>query len=197
MARRLGRNRLVVASHNRGKVQEMGDLLAPFALTVVAAEDLNLPEPAETGSTFSANAVLKAQAAARGAGLPALADDSGLAVTALDGAPGLYSARWAGPEKDFTVAMERINTALGAASDRSARFVCTLALAWPDGHTETFEGVVDGVLVWPPRGGRGFGYDPMFQPHGHVLTFAEMEPEAKHAMSHRTDAFRRLVAACL
>ena len=197
MVRRLGEDRLVVASHNRGKVREMADLLAPFALTVVAAADLNLPEPAETGTTFSANAALKALTTAHGAGLPALADDSGLAITALDGAPGLHSARWAGPGKDFTAAMARINTALGTAADRSARFVCALALAWPDGHTETFEGVVEGTLVWPPRGDRGFGYDPIFRPHGHTLTFAEMEPETKHALSHRADAFRKLVAACL
>ncbi len=195
--RPLAPGRLVIASHNPGKLREIADLVRPYGVDVVSAGELGLPEPEETGTTFADNARLKALAAATGAGLLALADDSGLAVHALDGAPGIYSARWAGPDKDFRVAMERVERELGGAADRSAHFVCALALAWPDGHLETFEGTVHGTLVWPPRGGRGFGYDPVFVPDGHDLTFGEMEPEAKHAMSHRADAFRKLVAACL
>lgn len=197
MPRRFSEDTLVVASHNPGKVREIADLLAPFGLgRVVSAGDLSLPEPEETGATFIANADLKARAAATASGHPALADDSGLEVTALNGAPGIYSARWAGPGKDFAVAMERVQTDLGAAADRSAHFTCALCLAWPDGHAESFEGRVFGDLVWPPRGDKGFGYDPIFRPSGHALTFAEMEPTAKHAMSHRAAAFRQLVAAC-
>jgi len=188
--------RLVIASHNSGKVEEIAALLAPFGIAAVAAETLALPEPEETGNSFEANAELKAKAAAEASGLPALADDSGLVVPALGGAPGIYSARWAGPSKDFAAAMALVNGKLGANSDRNARFVCALALAWPDGHCETFEGVVAGDLVWPPRGAQGFGYDPMFQPKGHQITFGEMEPQAKHDISHRADAFRKLVAAC-
>ncbi|MBB4266331.1 RdgB/HAM1 family non-canonical purine NTP pyrophosphatase [Roseospira visakhapatnamensis] len=197
MPRRFTEDTLVVASHNPGKVREIAALLAPFGLArVVAAGDLGLPEPEETGSTFVANADLKARAAATASGHPALADDSGLEVAALDGAPGIYSARWAGPGKDFAVAMERVRTALGDAPDRAANFICALCLAWPDGHTETFEGTVFGDLVWPPRGDKGFGYDPIFRPTGHAITFAEMDPAAKHAMSHRAAAFNQLVAAC-
>jgi len=197
MPRRFSEDTLVVASHNPGKVREIADLLAPFGLKrVVSAGDLGLPEPEETGATFIANAELKARAAASASGHPALADDSGLEVAALNGAPGIYSARWAGPGKDFAVAMERVQTELGGAVDRSANFTCALCLAWPDGHVETVEGRVFGDLVWPPRGDRGFGYDPVFRPSGHRLTFAEMEPGAKHAMSHRAAAFRQLVAAC-
>lgn len=187
---------LVIASHNKGKVREIGELLAPFGADVVSAGDLNLPEPAEDGETFAANAELKALAAAKAAGLPALADDSGLAVTALGGQPGIYSARWGGPEKDFDLAMKRVIDEMGDTADRTARFVCALTLAWPDGHAETFEGTVEGALTWPLRGTKGFGYDPIFVPLGHDLTFAEMDPEAKQSMSHRADAFRKLVAAC-
>ncbi len=197
MARRLGKGRLVIASHNAGKLREIAELVAPFGVDAVSAGDLGLPEPEETGTTFQANAELKALAAAEGAGLPALADDSGLVVPALDGAPGIHSARWAGPERDFARAMARVQEDLGESEDRSAHFVCALTLAWPDGHRESFQGRVDGTRVWPPRGGRGFGYDPIFLPEGESLTFGEMEPARKHAMSHRARAFAGLVAACL
>lgn len=194
--RRFEGGRLVIASHNKGKVREIGDLLAPFGADVVSAGDLNLPEPVEDGVTFAANAELKALAAAKAANLPALADDSGLAVTGLGGQPGIFSARWGGPDKDFDLAMKRVIDELGDNPDRSARFVCALTLAWPDGHFETFEGTVAGTLTWPMRGEKGFGYDPIFIPNGHAVTFAEMDPAAKHSMSHRADAFRKLVAAC-
>ncbi len=187
--------RLVIASHNPGKVREIAELMAPFGIAVVSAGDLGLPEPEETGTTFVANAELKARAAAEGAGLPALADDSGLVVEALAGQPGIYSARWAGPDKDFRIAMERVERALAGKADRRAHFVCVLALAWPDGRCESFEGRVDGTLVWPPRGERGFGYDPMFLPEGGTRTFGEIEPATKHGMSHRARAFEKLVAA--
>ena len=196
MARRCEGSRLVVASHNPGKVREIGDLLRPFGFKAVPAAELGLPEPEETGSSFAENAELKARAAARVARLPALADDSGLVVPALGGAPGIHSARWAGPQKDFTLAMERVHKELGAKLDLRAHFVCALALAWPDGHVEVFEGRVDGTLVWPPRGTRGFGYDPMFLPEGGAQTFGEMEPAAKHQVSHRARAFAKLMAAC-
>jgi XTP/dITP diphosphohydrolase len=196
MARRCEGSRLVVASHNPGKVREIGDLLRPFGFKAVPAAELGLPEPEETGSSFAENAELKARAAALVARLPALADDSGLVVPALGGAPGIHSARWAGPQKDFTLAMERVHKELGANLDRRAHFVCALALAWPDGHVEVFEGRVDGTLVWPPRGTRGFGYDPMFLPEGGAQTFGEMEPAAKHQVSHRARAFAKLMAAC-
>jgi XTP/dITP diphosphohydrolase len=196
MSRRFTERKLVIASHNAGKVREIGELLAPFGVEVVSAGDLGLDEPEETAATFTGNAEIKAHAAAAAANLPALADDSGLAVDALGGDPGIYSARWAGPSKDFGAAMALVNDTLGAAADRTARFVCALALAWPDGHCELFEGTVEGTLVWPPRGTAGFGYDPMFQPSGHAVTFGEMDPAAKHAISHRADAFRKLVAAC-
>ncbi len=194
--RRFEGGKLILATHNKGKVKEIGALLAPYNIEVISAGDMNFPEPEETGATFIENAKLKALAAAAAAGLPALADDSGLAVNALGGAPGIYSARWAGPEKDFTRAMGRVNRELGDDADRAAAFVCVLALAWPDGHTEVFEGTVDGNLVWPPRGGRGFGYDPMFIPLNHKETFAEMEPAAKRAISHRARAFQKLVDEC-
>jgi XTP/dITP diphosphohydrolase len=197
MARRFEGGRLVIASHNPGKVREIADLLAPYGVEVVAARELGLGEPAESGTSFRDNAEIKARAAAAATGLPALADDSGLVVPALGGAPGLESARWAGAERDFARAMERVERALGGAADRSAHFVCALALCWPDGHCEGFEGRVDGTLVWPVRGSRGFGYDPMFQPIGYDITFGEMDPAEKHAISHRADAFRQLVAACL
>lgn len=197
MARRLASGRLVIASHNAGKVREIAELMAPFGIDAVSAGTLGLPEPEETGRSFRANAELKADAASKGAGLPALADDSGLVVPALDGAPGIHSARWAGPRRDFAQAMARVEEALGDSPDRRAHFHCVLSLAWPDGHLESFEGRVDGTLVWPPRGARGFGYDPMFLPEGEALTFGEMDPARKHAMSHRARAFERLVAACL
>jgi XTP/dITP diphosphohydrolase len=186
----------VVASHNQGKVREIRELLMPFKADVISAGELKLPEPEETESTFIGNAKLKALAAARASGLHALSDDSGLAVTALGGAPGIYSARWAGPEKDFTLAMARVEKELAGKADRSAKFVCALALCWPDGHCEAFEGEVHGTLTFPPRGTKGFGYDPIFIPTGFTTTFAEMEPAAKHAMSHRAQAFRQLVASC-
>lgn len=196
MARQLEPGRLVLASHNPGKLREIAALLEPFGLEVVSAAELGLPEPEETGQTFMENARLKALTAAIGAQLPALADDSGLAVAALAGAPGIYSARWAGPDKDFAAAMQRVERELGDHPDRRARFVCALSLAWPDGHSEDFEGRAEGSLVFPPRGERGFGYDPIFLPEGHDITFAEMEPEKKHAISHRARAFAKL-EACL
>ncbi len=195
-ARRFQGGKLVIASHNAGKVREIGELLAPFGTEVVSAGTLGLPEPEETGETFIANAELKARAAASASGLPALADDSGLAVDALAGAPGIYSARWAGGAKDFDFAMAKVHTAMGEERDRTARFVCALALAWPDGHCETFEGTVEGDIVWPPKGSNGFGYDPIFLPKGGTLTFGEMAASAKHAISHRANAFAKLVAAC-
>ncbi|TNE65108.1 MAG: RdgB/HAM1 family non-canonical purine NTP pyrophosphatase [Alphaproteobacteria bacterium] len=196
MARHFDGNKLVIASHNKGKVREIGELLAPFGVETVSVADLGLPEPVEDGDTFIANAEIKALAAARAAGLPALADDSGLEVAALDGAPGIYSARWAGPEKDFTLAMQLVNDRVGDNPDKRANFTCALTLAWPDGHVESFEGKVFGTLTWPMRGKKGFGYDPVFVPEGHDVTFAEMEPADKHAMSHRAMAFRQLIDAC-
>lgn len=196
MARRFTADKLVIASHNEGKVREIRALLAPFGIEVVSAGQLDLPEPEETGTTFIANAELKALAAAERSGLPALADDSGLAVHALDGRPGIYSARWAGPGRDFAPAMKRVDDELGAARDRGAHFACALSLAWADGHVESFEGRVYGTLTYPPRGEHGFGYDPIFVPDGHDITFGEMDPAKKHAISHRADAFRQLIAAC-
>jgi len=186
--------RLVLASHNPGKLHEIAELLAPYGTEVTSAGALGLPEPEETGETFAENALIKARASAEGSGLPALADDSGLCVVALGGDPGVRSARWAGPEKDFALAMRKVEEALGSVEDRRAYFVCALALAWPDGREQVFEGRVDGTLVFPPRGSRGFGYDPIFLPEGEDLAFGEMEPAAKHAMSHRARAFALLVA---
>ncbi|MDF1734123.1 MAG: RdgB/HAM1 family non-canonical purine NTP pyrophosphatase [Minwuia sp.] len=199
MARRLTEKRIVVASHNAGKVREINDLLRPFGLEAVSAGDLNLPEPDETEDTFIGNALLKARAAARASELPALSDDSGLAVDALDGAPGIHSARYAGPDRDFDFAMERLNRDMAASGrpERTARFICALALVWPDGEEIAFEGKVEGEITFPPRGSQGFGYDPVFQPLGHDISFGEMDPDAKHGMSHRADAFRQLIAACL
>jgi XTP/dITP diphosphohydrolase len=185
-------DRLVIASHNLGKVEEIAALLEPFAVETIAAGWLGIPEPEETGNSFEANAALKAGAAAEASGLPALADDSGLVVPALGGAPGIYSARWAGPDKDFGVAMEQVHRELGN-RDRNARFVAVLALALPGGDTELFRGEVEGSLTWPPRGDRGFGYDPMFIPQGGTLTFGEIDPEEKHRISHRARAFAKLV----
>lgn len=201
MARKFTASELVLASHNAGKVREIRELLAPYGVTVLSAADLGLAEPEETGTTFAANAELKARAAAAASGKAALADDSGLAVHLLDGDPGIYSARWAGPERDFRLAMETVWHKLrekGARTDadRRAHFVAALSLAWPDGHCETVEGRVYGTLVWPPRGDRGFGYDPIFMPDGYDITFGEMDPDRKHDISHRADAFRKLTAAC-
>jgi len=196
MARRFPGGKLVIASHNPGKVGEIADLLQPHGVEILSAADLSLPEPEETGETFQANAELKALAAATAASLPALADDSGVSVDALGGAPGIYSARWAGPKKDFAMAMQRVERQLGHDADRRAHFVCVLSLAWPDGHVDSFEGQVHGRLVWPPRGSRGFGYDPMFLPEGRSQTFGEMDPAGKHAISHRAEAFRKLIAGC-
>lgn len=192
--------RLVVASHNQGKVREINDLIRPFGVEAVSAGELGLPEPEETGQTFAENAILKAVAAAKASDLMALSDDSGLAVDALDGAPGIYSARWAGPEKDFSLAMRNVEEKLQAGgattpANRKAHFVCALCIAAPDGQTEVFEGRVHGQLVWPPRGTKGFGYDPVFQPDGYDITFGEMDQEAKHAISHRAVAFNKLIAA--
>ncbi|MBO9715030.1 RdgB/HAM1 family non-canonical purine NTP pyrophosphatase [Sphingomonas sp.] len=198
--RKLTPGRLVIASHNAGKVREIEALLGPFGIQPVSAAELDLPEPEETGATFVANAELKALQAADLSGLPALADDSGLCVEALGGEPGIFSARWGGPERDFALAMRRVEERLAAlpeGTSRDAYFVCALALAWPDGHVEWFEGRVDGTLAWPPRGEHGFGYDPMFVPLGRSLTFGEMDPDAKHGMSHRARAFEQLVAAVL
>ena len=196
MARPFTGNRLVVASHNQGKVEEISALLVPFAIDAVSAGTLGLAEPEETGTSFEANAALKAKAAADASGLPAIADDSGLVVCELRGAPGIYSARWAGASKDFGFAMKRVHAELGD-RDRSARFVAVLALAWPDGSLELFRGEAPGRLVWPPRGERGFGYDPMFVPLGGSQTFGEMEPAEKHKISHRAHAFAKLVEGCL
>ena len=196
MPRRFTGDQLVVASHNEGKVEEISALLAPFTIDAVSAGTLGLAEPEETGASFEANAALKAKAAADASGLPAIADDSGLVVPTLGGAPGIYSARWAGPSKDFGFAMKRVHAELGD-RDRSARFVAVLALAWPDGSLELFRGEALGRLVWPPRGERGFGYDAMFVPLGGSQTFGEMEPAEKHKVSHRAHAFAKLVEGCL
>jgi XTP/dITP diphosphohydrolase len=195
--RHLGPGRLVIATHNAGKLREIAALVAPFGVDAVSAGSLGLPEPEETGTTYQANAELKAHAAAQAAKLPALADDSGVAIEALNGAPGIYTARWAGPTKDFRIAMERANRELGDNPNRLAQFVCCLALAWPDGHVETFQSEWPGTLTWPPRGDHGFGYDPMFVPNGQTQTAGEMDPALKHAQSHRAQAFRKLVDACL
>ena len=190
--RQFAGDRLVIASHNPGKVAEIAALLTPFSIKTVAASSLGIPEPKETGDSFEANAALKATAAAEASGLPALSDDSGLVVPALGGAPGIYSARWAGDRRDFRAAMERVYRELGD-RDRSASFVAVLTLAWPDGDTELFRGEVQGTLTWPPRGDRGFGYDPIFVPIGGTETFGEMDPAEKHEISHRARAFAKLV----
>ncbi len=197
--RKLNSGRLVAATHNPGKVRELKDLFEPHGLEVVSALELDLPEPEETEMTFAGNALLKARAAAQATGSPALSDDSGLAVDALGGLPGIYSARWAGVPRDFSRAMEKVREALDSAGaeDLGARFVCALAVAWPDGDEVVFEGEVRGQLTFPPRGTRGFGYDPIFVADGETETFGEMDPERKHAMSHRADAFARLRATLL
>jgi XTP/dITP diphosphohydrolase len=201
--------RLVIATHNPGKLAEMRELLAPYGIDAISAGELDLPEPDEDGMSFRDNARIKAQAAALATDLPAFADDSGLVVDALDGAPGIHSARWAGPEKNFRRAMETIEVKLyergaTAPEKRTAHFVSALCVAWPDGHVEDFEAKVDGTLVWPPRGDKGFGYDPMFLPDGHTRTFGEMSSDEKHGLpprgkglSHRARAFMKLAEACL
>ena len=192
----------MVATHNAGKLAEINALLAPFAIAAVSAGALGLPEPEETETTFIGNARIKAHAAASATGLPALADDSGISVDALGGAPGVYTADWAQTPngRDFHMAMDRVYAelqAINAPSPRLAQFRCTLVLAWPDGHDEIFEGVMDGQVVWPKRGDNGHGYDPIFQPSGQQLTFAEMTEDAKNAISHRGKAFAKLIAGCL
>ncbi len=206
MARKFAGGRLVIASHNPGKVREIADLLTPFGAEIVSSAGLGLPEPEETGASFRENAELKARAAAKAAKLPALADDSGLVVPALDGAPGIHSARWGGDARDFSAAMKRVEDALAEAplvqtgadtpDRRAAHFACVLSLSWPDNHCESFEGAVHGSLVWPPRGSRGFGYDPIFVAEGYDISFGEMEPHEKHRISHRARAFEKLTAAC-
>ncbi len=198
MSRRFTDKRLVVASHNAGKVREIGELIAHYRVEAISAAALNLPEPEETETTFKGNALLKAVAAARASNLPALADDSGLCVDALNGDPGIYSARWAGPSKDFAVAMRLVHQKMTAkpGATSKAHFVCALALAWPDDHTEVFQGEVHGHLTWPPRGTKGFGYDPMFIADGYDITFGEMDQAKKHAISHRARAFAKLIEAC-
>lgn len=203
--RKLTPGKLVIASHNQGKLREIRLLLEPYGVDPVSAGDLGLPEPKETGTSFAENALLKAHAAARAAALPALADDSGLCVAALDGRPGVYTADWAerqsfegGPGRDWYMAMGKVEgklSELGPDVDRSAYFISTLALAWPDGHSQLFEGRADGSLTWPPRGTLGFGYDPIFVPAGFTQTFAELEPAAKMKLNHRTRAFQKLIAA--
>lgn len=199
--RKLAPGKLVLASHNKGKLREIGELLAPYGIETVSAGALGVPEPEETGTSFVANAELKARFSADLTGLPALADDSGLCVEALGFEPGIFSARWAELEdgsRDFNEGMRRVHDRLiekGAEAGRDAHFVCALSIAWPDGHVETFEGTVDGLITWPPRGKNGFGYDPIFQPLGHDISFGEMDPAAKHAMSHRANAFAKLVKA--
>ena len=190
-------DRLVLATHNKGKYRENAALLAPYGLEVLSAGDLGLPEPEETGATFEENAVLKARAACEATGLPAVADDSGLDVPALGGQPGIHTARWAGPQRDFFMAMQRVHDALSDNPDRRGFFCCNLSVAWPDGATASFEGRLEGTLVWPVRGDLGFGFDPMFQPKGFALTFGEMDPEKKEAMSHRAVAFAKLSRALL
>lgn len=199
MSRKLEPGRLVAATHNKGKVVELKDLFEPLGFEVVSADQLQLDEPDETELTFEGNALIKARSAAQATGAPALSDDSGLEVTALGGMPGVHTAIWAGEPRDFYKAMEKVERELQEidAKDRSAKFVSCLAVAWPDGHEVTFRGEVEGDLTWPPRGEMGFGYDPVFVPLGHEVTFAELDPAQKHAMSHRAAAFEKLKAALL
>lgn len=194
--RKFQEEELIVATHNQGKAVEIAELLGPYVSVFSTSSDKNLEEPEETGLSFEENALIKARSASSLTGLPALADDSGLAVNALGGAPGIYSARLAGPEKDFNSAMASIHNELGDTADRSAAFICVLALVWPDGHSECFEGKIEGDLVWPPRGTKGFGYDPMFVAKGMDQSFAEIDPQRKHQISHRARAFTALVQNC-
>ncbi len=195
-SRQFDGNTLLVASHNEGKVKEIKDLLENLRIQVVSARNLGLAEPEETGATFRENAELKAGLASQATNIPALADDSGLAIEALGGEPGIFSARWGGESRDFNLAMEKVEKRLAGNKNRSAAFVCALSLSWPDGHFETFEGRVNGSVCWPPRGERGFGYDPIFIASGMDLTFGEINPALKHSISHRADAFRQLSEAC-
>lgn len=201
MTRKFTGDRLLVATHNKGKLDEIAHLLQPYLVSVVGAAEMNLPEPVEDGATFVENARIKAHAAARATGLPALSDDSGIEIDALDGAPGVHTADWAEtPEgRDFVMAMRKTHDLLevrGAPHPRTARFCCTLVLAWPDGHDEVFPGVMNGQVVWPMRGDQGHGYDPIFQPDGYDITFGEMDRWEKNRISHRADAFRKFVAGC-
>jgi XTP/dITP diphosphohydrolase len=189
-------SKLVLASHNQGKLAELTELVLPFSIEVVSAGALGLPEPDETAPDFAGNARIKALAAATATGLPAISDDSGFCAAALDGAPGVLSARWAGAEKVFGKAMALVHERIGETADQRAWFVAALCLAWPDGHTETFVGRVDGTAVWPPRGANGFGYDPLFLPEGGTETFGEMQPDAKHRVSHRARAFAQVMKSC-
>ncbi|UWQ24731.1 RdgB/HAM1 family non-canonical purine NTP pyrophosphatase [Leisingera aquaemixtae] len=201
MTRKLEGGKLLVATHNKGKLSEIAEILAPYGVTVIGAGEMDLPEPEETEDTFVGNARIKAHAAAKATGLPALSDDSGITIDALNGAPGVYTADWAETPngRDFKMAMTRANdelTAAGASAPRTAQFRCTLVVAWPDGHDEVFEGVMPGQLVWPVRGGHGFGYDPMFQPDGYEITCAEMDPAEKNTISHRGKALAQFVQGC-
>ena len=197
MSRKLASGqKLVLASHNKGKLREIEALLRPLGVEVVSAGDLGLPEPEEDAPDFAGNARIKAVAAATASGLPALSDDSGFCVAALDGAPGVHSARWAGPFKDFAAAMAAVQQRIGDSPDRRAWFIAALCLAWPDRHTETFLGRIDGTVVWPPRGDKGFGYDPMFVPAGAQQSFGELDPDEKHAISHRARAFAQVLTSC-
>ena len=189
-------NTIVIASHNNGKVNEVRELLLPYVSNVYSADDLSLLEPEETGSSFAENAELKARLATKESGLPALADDSGLVVKSLGGMPGIFSARWSGPNKDFDKAMRKIEAGLQGISDRRASFICALSLSWADGYIKTVEGRIEGELVWPPRGQKGFGYDPIFVPNGYSSSFGEMEPKIKHNISHRAKAFNSLISCC-
>lgn len=188
--------RLVLASHNQGKLAELTGLLRPYQIEIISAAALGLPEPEETAPDFAGNARIKALAAATATGLPAFSDNSGFCAAALSGAPGVLSARWAGPEKDFAKAMALVHERAVDAEDRRAWFVAALCLAWPDRHSETYVGRADGSMVWPPRGGNGFGYDPMFVPEGGTATFGELPPDAKHAISHRARAFAQVMVSC-
>ena len=196
--RQFNENELVIATHNVGKMREIEMLFADFDFTILSATGLGLAEPHETENSFVGNAILKARAASLASGMAALADDSGLSVVALDGAPGVFSARWAGPNRDFNIAMAAVREALlkCQSDDMRAQFICALALVWPDGHEVSVEGTIHGNLTFPARGTLGFGYDPIFQPYGHKITFGEMKPNAKHAISHRADAFGKLISRC-
>ena len=198
MGRQVTEQSLVIASHNRGKISEIKQLLKPFSITVKNARELKLPEPDETENSYIGNAVLKARAAAMESGLPALSDDSGFELMAIDKDPGLYSARWAGPNKDFAAAMKKVNQAFtdSGSDNKHCRFVCALAIVWPCGHSEAVEGIIDGNFIWPPRGEKGFGYDPIFQLDGHSQTFAEIDPDLKNSISHRAKAFEKLLNLC-
>lgn len=189
-------NKLVLASHNQGKLAELAELLNPYRIEIVSAGSLGLPEPEESAPDFVGNAQIKALAAATATGLPAFSDDSGFCAAALGGAPGVFSARWAGPEKDFAAAMARVHERAGDTADKRVWFVAALCLGWPDGHTQTYVGRVNGTMVWPPRGSNGFGYDPMFLPEGGSETFGEMAPDAKHKVSHRARAFAQVMRSC-